>query len=512
MIPGSRSILRRLGVGLGAGLTLASLADDLAVIHGGSTAVTEELPDGRTRKLTAAAMARLVGRYSAAVAARSAPGEPVVVATPNGMDQLMVCLAVARVGRLPAPVNPQMSTAEVRHVVSDCGASLVVRSASELERGKGSSSAAPSPADPDPGDVAALFYTSGTTGKPKGAELTHRGLVGQMSAAALTPPLLRGQEILMGLPVAHIMGFIAVLAPMVSGVPVYFLDRFDAERALEVIEDRRVTGFMGVPAMYRMMLEAGAADRDLTSVRFWLSGADVMPADLARQFKSFGATISVPLLGSFGEAAFVEGYGMVEVAGGVAAKVSPPMLPIGLGDSLGIRLPGWEFRVVDDEGEPVRGGASGELQLRGPGVLEGYWGDEANTAAVLTEDGWLRTGDLVRPGPLGTVVFCGRVKNVVLSGGYTVYPTEVETDLEEHRDVAEAVVLGVPDARFGESVVAAVRLRPGAELTEEALMRWASQRMARYKAPRRIVFVDEMPVTGTRKVQRDKLAALFTTA
>ena len=152
---------------------------------------------------------------------------------------------------------------------------------------------------------------------------------------------------------------------------------------------------------------------------------------------------------------------MVEVAGGVAAKVSPPMLPIGLGDSLGIRLPGWEFRVVDDEGDPVRGGASGELQLRGPGVLEGYWGDEANTAAVLTEDGWLRTGDLVRPGPLGTVVFCGRVKNVVLSGGYTVYPTEVETDLEEHRDVAEAVVLGVPDARFGESVVAAVRLRPG---------------------------------------------------
>ena len=509
LIPGPASLWRRVGVGVGSGLTLASLADDLATIHGDALALTEEFPDGATRELTHREIAELVGRYSASIAARSKPGEPVVIATPNGIDQLLVCLAAARVDRLPAPVNSQMSTAEVRHVVSDCGASLVVRNVADLERGKGSASEVPAATRPDPGAVAALFYTSGTTGKPKGAELTHRGLVGQLSSAALVPPVLGGHEVLMGLPVAHIMGFISVLGPLIGGIPVYFLDRFAAARALEVIEERRVAAFMGVPAMYRMMLEAGAADRDLSSVRFWMSGADVMPADLARQFKSFGATATLPLVGPIGEAAFVEGYGMVEVAGGVAAKISPPMLPVGLGDSLGLRLPGWRFRVVDDDGEPVSGGEAGELQVKGPGVLEGYWGDEANTAAVLSPDGWLRTGDLVRNGPFGTVVFCGRVKNVVLSGGYTVYPTEVEADLEEHRDVVEAAVLGVPDARFGESVVAAVRRRPGAKVTEEQLLRWASQRMARYKAPRRIVFVDEMPLTGTRKVQRDKLAELF---
>lgn len=512
LIPRPASLWRRMGVGVGSGLTLASVADDLATIHGDATALTEELSDGTTRELTYREIAELVGRYSASIAARSAPGEPVVVATPNGIDQLLVCLAAARVGRLPAPVNSQMSTAEVRHVVSDCGASLVVRRVADLERGKGSASETPARARPDPGAVAALFYTSGTTGKPKGAELTHRGLVGQMSSAALVPPVLGGYEMLMGLPVAHIMGFIAVLGPLIAGIPVYFLDRFTAARALEVIEERRVTAFMGVPAMYRMMLEAGAADRDLSSVRFWMSGADVMPADLARRFKAFGATATLPFIGPIGEAAFVEGYGMVEVAGGVAAKISPPMLPVGLGDSLGLRLPGWQFRVMSDDGEPVGPGEAGELQVKGPGVLEGYWGDEANTAAVLLPDGWLRTGDLVRNGPLGTVVFCGRVKNVVLTGGYTVYPTEVESDLEEHRDVAEAVVLGIPDARFGESVAAAVRLRPGAQLTEEQLLRWASQRMARYKAPRRIVFVDDVPRTGTRKVQRDKLAELFSHA
>ncbi|MFV0315374.1 MAG: class I adenylate-forming enzyme family protein, partial [Microthrixaceae bacterium] len=455
-----RRVARRAGMGLGLGSepTLASIADDLLTIHGDVVVITEEQSDGKVRELTYGQIAESVARYSAAIAARSAPGEPVVVATTNGVDQMLVSLAAARVGRLPAPVNSQMSTAEVRHVVSDCGASLVVRDVFELLLGRGSAADRPPAASPDPDAVAALFYTSGTTGKPKGAELSHRGLVGAMSAGALVPPVLGGTEVLMGLPVAHIMGFIALLGPLVMGMPVYFLDRFGAERVLDVIEERRVSGFVGVPAMYRMLLEAGAEDRDLTSVRFWISGADVMPADVAKRFKSFGATASLPFVGSLGEAAFVEGYGMVEVAGGVAAKVSPPILPLGLGDSLGFRLPGWKFRVVDDDGEPVSAGATGELQVKGPGVLKGYWGDVANSASVLTDDGWLRTGDLVRSGLFGTVVFVGRVKNVVLTGGYTVYPVEVQSDLEEHRDVAEAVVLGVPDARFGETVVAAVRL------------------------------------------------------
>lgn len=511
-IGAARRAIIRLKAGLGSRLTMADFADTVAALHGDRVAVREELDDGAVRELTFTDIAEISRRWSAAIAARSAPGDVVVVAGPNGIDQLLMCLAVSRAGRLPAPVNSQMSPAEVDYVARDAGAGLVVRAGAELDRGKGSRSAPRPPTRPAPEDIAALFYTSGTTGSPKGAELTHRALVGSLATGLLMPPVLRRSEILMALPVAHIMGFIGLLGPLAAGAPVYFIDRFSAERVLDVIEQRQVSAFVGVPAMYRMMLEAGAADRDLGSVRAFASGADVMPADLARAFKSMGATIDVPLLGHLGEATFLEAYGMVEVGGGVAAKVSPPYLSVGLGDSLGMPLPGWRMRVVDTSGRPVTPGSVGELQLKGPGVLKGYHGDAESSAAVLTPDGWLRTGDLVRAGALGTVVFQGRSKHVVKSGGYSVYPLEVESDLEEHPDVLEAGVVGVPHEKLGEITAAAVRLRPGATVTAEELQAWAERRMAHYKAPKRIVVVDELPRTGTRKVRRGKLVGLFEAA
>jgi acyl-CoA synthetase (AMP-forming)/AMP-acid ligase II len=507
----TRSFFRRAQLALRRSVTLADLMAQLAEVHGDATFVTEEDPTGAVRTLSYLDAAQRVERWSVAIAARSPAGRPVVVATPNGVDQLLVCLAVSRAGGLPAPVNPQMSPAEVDHVIDDCGATLVIRDPRELDSGKGSRSAPTVAAHPDAADVAALFYTSGTTGRPKGAELTHRALVGQVAAAAAWPNALRHDEVVMALPVAHIMGFVALVGPAMAGVPVYFLDRFSPTRVLDVIEHRRSSAFIGVPTMYRTMLEVGAAERDLRSIRVWISGADVMPADLARQFKSFGATATLPGIGSVGEAAFVEGYGMVEVGGSVAAKVSPPMLPIGLGDSLGISMPGWKLKVADEDGRAVLPGQVGELQLRGPGLLKGYWGDKDATDAAITEDGWLRTGDLVRSGPLGTVMFQGRAKAVIKSGGYSVYPLEVEADLEEHPDVLEAAVVGLPDDTLGEVPVAAVRLRPGAKVTGEELVVWCGVRMAQYKAPRSVVVVDDLPRTGTRKVQRDRLLPLFGT-
>ena len=503
------ALRRRAGMLLHRSATLAELADGLAELHGDALLVTESHAGARDRTLTYAQAARLVAQWSAAVTARSEPGQPVVVATPNCYDQLLVCLAVARAGRLPAPVNQQMSPAEVDHVVADSGAALVVRDVAELRTGPGSRARPPAPATPSPDDVAALFYTSGTTGRPKGAALTHRGLVGQISSAAAWPGSLRRDELVVSLPVAHIMGFVALLAPAVAGIPVWFQPKFSPRGVLDAIEQRRCTAFIGVPAMYRMLLEAGAADRDLTSVRAWMSGADVMPADLAKQFKSFGATATLPFVGAVGEAVFVEAYGMVEIGGGAAAKVSPPLLPVGLGDSLGVPLPGWKFRVGDAEGRSVSSGQVGELMLKGPGVLRGYWGDEAATSAALTEDGWLHTGDLVRAGPFGTVMFHGRSKHVIKSGGYSVYPVEVEADLEEHPDVLEAAVVGLDDPKLGEVPVAAVRMRKRSRTTPAELVEWAEQRMAHYKAPRRVVVVDELPRTGTRKVQREQLLPLF---
>jgi acyl-CoA synthetase (AMP-forming)/AMP-acid ligase II len=234
-----------------------------------------------------------------------------------------------------------------------------------------------------------------------------------------------------------------------------------------------------------------------------------MPPELARQFQTFGATASLPVVGPIGEAMFVEGYGMVELGGGVAAKVSPPLVRLPIGDLLGVPMPPNRFRVVDGEGKPVRSGAVGELQIKGPGVLKGYHGDEAATRAVLTGDGWLRTGDLARRGPLGTVLFAGRSKDVIKVGGYSVYALEVQQALEEHSDVAEAAVLGVPDERVGERVVAAVRLKPGRAVTADQLRHFAEERLSAYKVPSQIRIVDELPRTGTDKVKKSDLVGLF---
>jgi acyl-CoA synthetase (AMP-forming)/AMP-acid ligase II len=305
------------------------------------------------------------------------------------------------------------------------------------------------------------------------------------------------------------MGFIVLMTYACAGVPTYLIPRFRPLDVLDAIERRRATIFIGVPAMYRLLLEAGADTRDLSSVRLWGSGADVMPPELARRFKQMGASVTLPFVGPLGEATFAEGYGMVETAGGVAAKISPPMLPIGLGDSIGVSLPGYRLRVVDEHGDDVAPGAIGELWVKGPGVIRGYWSAPEATAKVVTADGWLRTGDLARRGPRGTVIFVGRQKEVIKHGGYSVYAPEVQRALEAHPAVLEAAVLGLDDARVGEIPVAAVRLSDDKPLTELDLERWLAERLADYKVPKRFVAVEELPRTGTDKVQKEQLRALF---
>jgi acyl-CoA synthetase (AMP-forming)/AMP-acid ligase II len=475
--------------------------DRLAQASGDRRLVTE----AGSEPLSFREAADRVDRLAGGIARRIRPGDRVVVAVPNGYDTFLLSLAACRAGGVAVPVNSRMRRVEIDHVVADSGAALVVRRADEvLAEPLGRAVIA------DPGDVAAILYTSGTTGLPKGAELTHRALLAQVAAGAMWPVWLRRDEAVVGLPVAHIMGFLALLGLAVAGIPTYLVPSFRAEEVLDAIEHRRATIFLGVPAMYRLMLDAGAESRDLRSVRLWVSGADVLPDDLARRFKRMGASVTLPVLGlSVGEAAFAEGYGMVELAGGVAAKVSPPWVPLGIGDFLGFPLPPHRLKVVDEEGDEVGAGQTGELWVHGPGVLRGYHGDPEATSKVLTDDGWLRTGDLARKGPLGLVFFAGRQKDVILHGGFTVYANEVERALEQHPDVLEAAVLGLPDERRGEVPVAAVRIRPRGGVTEEGLVSWARERLSGYKAPRRVLFVDDLPRTGTGKVQKDELRPLF---
>jgi acyl-CoA synthetase (AMP-forming)/AMP-acid ligase II len=483
--------------------TLGTVMERLAKVHGGHRLVEEA---GGGLRLTYVQASKRVNRWAGGIAAKIEPGDRVVIATPNGYEMVLLALAASRAGAIPVPVNPHMRDDEVRHVIDDSAAALVVRSAAAVDGAEPMKVARPS----DAGDIAALFYTSGTTGKPKGVELTHRSLVGQVAVAAATPAnlLLRGEAVL-SLPVAHIMGFVSVLGLACAGIPVYFLPKFRPDDVLDSIERRHASIFIGVPAMYRMLVEAGAEQRDLTSVRMWGSGADTMPADLAAKFKQLGATARLPIVGPVGEAVFFEGYGMVESGGGAAVKASPPLLRFGLGESLGFPLPGYRFRVVGEDGNDVGAGQVGELLLKGPGVTRGYWGDADATGATISADGWLRTGDLARKGPFGTVVFGGRQKDVIKNGGYSVYALEVERALEEHPDVLEAAVLALPDERRGEVPVAAVRLAPGASTKPDELIAWADERLAEYKVPHRIVVVDELPRTGTRKVQKRGLLPLF---
>jgi len=483
-------------------LNLGNVLERLAAIHGSRLLVTES---GGGLTLTHRQAAKRVARWAGGVAARTEPGDVVVVATPNGYQQLLLCLAVARAGCIPAPVNDAMRPDEVRHVVEDSGAAFVLRSAHEVDGREPVRQAIGASGT----DVAALFYTSGTTGKPKGAALTHDALLGSLRAGALVPTGFRDDEAVVSLPVAHIMGFVTLLGLAATGTATWFSPRFHADQVLDAIETRRASVFIGVPAMYRLLLEAGAEDRDLGSIRIWGSGADVMPAELAQRFKKMGATACLPLVGDVGEAAFAEGYGLVETGGGVAAKISPPFLRLGTGDAMGFPLPGHRLRVVGDEGDDVAAGATGELLVKGPGVLQGYWHDDAATAAVLDDSGWLHTGDLARRGPLGSIVFAGRKKDVIMRGGFSVYAVEVEGVLEEHPDVLEAAVVPLPDERLGEVPAAAVRLRDGAALDEAALDAHAREHLAHYKVPVRYVAVDELPRTGTNKVQRREVVALL---
>ncbi|MHB8467584.1 MAG: class I adenylate-forming enzyme family protein, partial [Acidimicrobiales bacterium] len=464
-------------------------------------------------RLTYAGAAAKVDSLAAGIAASAGRGDRVVIATGNSYAQQLLALAVCRAGAIAVPVNPQMRPEEVDHVVGDSGASLVIRNLEEVEAVAPLPDAEVQARRPAPGDVAAIFYTSGTTGRPKGAELSHRALIGQLAALALVPTQLRRDELIASLPVAHIMGFSVLLAAMVAGVPVYFLPRFNPVLVLDAIERRQSTIFIGVPAMYRLLLEAGAEDRDLSSIRVWGSGADVMPPDLARRFQRFGALATLPIVGwSIGDAAFVEGYGMVETGGAVATKVAPPGLAWGVpfvAGSLGVPMPRYRFRVIGDDGRDVAFGQIGELLVRGPGVLAGYHGDAEATAKVVDPDGWLHTGDLARRGLFGLVSFAGRAKDVIKSGGYSVYAVELERVMEEHPDVVEAAAVGVPDDRLGERPAVAVLVRAGATVTESELLAWAEERLADYKRPRLARIVDELPRTGTQKVAKSRLMDVF---
>jgi acyl-CoA synthetase (AMP-forming)/AMP-acid ligase II len=279
------------------------------------------------------------------------------------------------------------------------------------------------------------------------------------------------------------------------GTPMLLHGRFSARRVLEAIERHRVTQFSGVPAMYRMLLAAGADQFDLGSLETLAWGGDVMTDELRQRFDTLVRR------GRRHAPRWVTGYGLAETAGQLTRAVGGPFGP----GVAGRPLRGVRVRIVREDGRRARRGEVGELWVRSPGLMQGYLGDPEATRAVL-RDGWLYTGDLVRRGPRGRLFLASRAKEMIKVGGYSVFPAEVERVLLGHPEVEAAAVVGVPHDVKGMVPAAAVVRRAGSDLDEEAVLVWTRERIAPYKAPRHVVFVDAIPHSAALKPRRSEVA------
>jgi long-chain acyl-CoA synthetase len=345
----------------------------------------------------------------------------------------------------------------------------------------------PLPADhphPAVGDVAALQYTGGTTGTPKGAVLTHANLAANAAQSrAWAPGLVDGRETFLAvLPMFHAYGLTLCLTTAISlGARVVLLPRFDVDQALDAIRRTRPTFLPGVPPVYGRLLEA-AAERsvDLSSIRYALSGAMPLPAELVSRWEQLTGGL------------LIEGYGMTETS---PIAIGNPISTARRPGSIGVPYPSTWVRVVDPD-EPDRDvpvGLPGELLIRGPQVFAGYWNRPEESAAALLPGGWVRTGDIVEQSADGYLRMVDRAKDLIITGGFNVYPGEVEEVLRRHPDVADAAVVGLPGSDGSETVVAVVVARPGNLADPQALRAHCREHLAGYKTPRRIVLVDDLP-------------------
>lgn len=354
------------------------------------------------------------------------------------------------------------------------------------------------PATPGPGvgDVAALQYTGGTTGVPKGAVLTHGNLAANAAQGrAWVTGLREGGETVYGvLPLFHVYGLTLCLTFAVGvGACLVLFPRFDPDQVLAAAKRRPPTFLPGVPPMYERLAEAAARrGADLSSIRYAISGAMSLPSRTVEAWEALTRGV------------LVEGYGMTETS---PITLGNPMSSARRPGTVGVPFPSTWARVVDPEDpatERARG-EPGELLVRGPQVFAGYWNQPAETAATLLEGGWVRTGDVVVMDEDGFVRVVDRIKELIITGGFNVYPSEVEEVLLQHPEVRDAAVVGVPSGDGGEQVLAAIVPAAGAAPDPEAVRAWCRERLAGYKTPRRVVVVDELPRTQIGKVLRRQL-------
>ncbi len=342
-------------------------------------------------------------------------------------------------------------------------------------------------------DLAAILYTSGTTGRSKGAMLSHGNLSSNATVLHLAWRWRRGDVLLHALPIFHVHGlFVASHGALLAGAKMIWLDRFDPATVCAQLP--RATVFMGVPTMYVRLLDSDAFDRRaVAGMRLFVSGSAPL---LTETFVRFEERTGQRIL---------ERYGMSETA----------MLTSNAYDgnrragTVGLPLPGVELRIVDDDGKPTAWGDIGGIQVRGPNVFSGYWRMPDKTREEFTADGWFRTGDVGRFDANGYVTIVGRSKDLIISGGYNVYPKEIESYLDDMPGVAESAVFGIPDRDFGEAVTAVVVPRAGEQVDVAALIAALKSRIAGFKVPKSIHVVAELPRNQMGKVQKNQLRQTY---
>ena len=443
------------------------------------------LPDGDQRSY--AAIVAETGRIARLLVDRGiAPGDRIVVQTDKTPELLALYLATLKIGAIYAPLNSAYTEAEIGYFIGDAEPALVVRDAVALAR----EAAGLAPLDRiEPraaDDVASLIYTSGTTGRSKGAMLTHGNLAANAEALIEAWGYTRADVLLHALPIFHVHGlFIALHCALLTGGPLIWLPRFDEAEVLRMLP--RATVMMGVPTFYTRLLAQPAFDRNAAAhMRLFVSGSAPL---LEGTFAEFEARTGQRIL---------ERYGMSEAIVITTNPLAGDRVP----GSVGFPLPGVGLRIAGGE-------ETGGIEIRGPSVFSGYWRMPGKTAEEFTADGWFKTGDVGRMDPDGRLWISGRAKDLIISGGYNVYPKEIELLLDTLDGVGESAVIGVPHPDFGEAVIA---VATGAG-DEAALIAEARERLAGFKTPKRILFVDELPRNAMGKVQkallRERFADLF---
>lgn len=447
-------------------------------------------------------------------------GDRVVVMLPNCPEVMQSYSAILRAGGVIVPVIFLLGAEEVGHILAHSEAKVVITSTDMLWKVEGQIGRVPSlqhvlvvdgggsdgtrsyaeevsrEADVFPtvdrrgDDIAVILYTSGTTGAPKGVALSHDNLAANARSAASLHELDREDWAVSVLPLSHSYGLTVMNAGAILGTRGALLRWFNPEDVLRTIQTFKATSMSAVPTMFVYLLNhPGAEQYDTSSMRIWGSGAAALPVEVVEPFeRKFGGTI-------------LEGYGLTEASPVVSAhRLSEPRR---LG-SVGRPIPGVTVSVQDDGDRLLPAGEAGEVCVRGPNVMLGYYRNPEETARTI-RDGWLHTGDMGRLDADGYLYIIERKKDLIIRGGFNIYPREVEDVLYAFPHTAEAAVVGVPDPLMGEDVLAFVVLKPGARATAEDVIAFCQGRLAKYKCPKRVRFVDALPKSPVGKILRKEL-------